>query len=116
MFARAIGASARQRSAGRALVLLLGGVVACGRPYYAARADRLGAGADLPLPAGETPARPAADGGRDAAQLARKVVVDKEDRSTLVARDGSRCTTTERRAAAVREGEWIWCAWSAPRR
>ena len=40
-----------------------------------------------------------------------KRVTGKEAPSTLVARDGARCTVTAKRFDQVREGEVIWCAW-----
>lgn len=42
-----------------------------------------------------------------------KRVAGKEAPSTLLARDGARCTVTAKRFDQVREGEVIWCAWQS---
>ena len=49
------------------------------------------------------------------AMPARKRVSDKEAPSTLIARDGSRCTVTAKRFSEIREGEEAWCAWTSGR-
>ena len=44
----------------------------------------------------------------------RKVVAGKEDPSTLLAQDGTRCLVTTERFAQVKQGEQIWCDWREP--
>lgn len=44
--------------------------------------------------------------------FSRKLVSGKESPSILVARDGSRCTVSEKRFTETSEGEQMWCAWT----
>jgi hypothetical protein len=44
--------------------------------------------------------------------FSRKLVSGKQSPSLLIARDGSRCTVSEKRFADTKEGEQVWCAWT----
>jgi hypothetical protein len=44
----------------------------------------------------------------------RKIVQGKEEPATLVAADGSRCTTTPSRFREIAIGEHAWCVWREP--
>jgi hypothetical protein len=66
------------------------------------------------------PRRPGSDttsaqDGSAMAMPARKQVSDKEAPSSLIARDGSRCTVTAKRFSETRVGEEAWCAWTSGR-
>jgi hypothetical protein len=45
--------------------------------------------------------------------VSRKRVAAKEEPSTLVAEDGTRCTVTKSRFRKVDVGDWATCAWRA---
>jgi hypothetical protein len=49
--------------------------------------------------------------GERAPSLARKQVADKREPHDLVAIDGSRCTTTEKRFERAQRGDRVWCLW-----
>jgi hypothetical protein len=69
----------------------------------------LSACASIPLPI---------PGGREADRapvLARKLVVAKEAPADLIADDGTRCLTTERRFERTRVGSEAWCVWTGDR-
>ena len=80
----------------------------CSRPYYVGT-DGIRLGSDRPPPP-STPRSATADTATTI-PLARKRVDSKEPPSTLIARDGTRCTVTASRYADIREGEYVVCAW-----
>jgi starvation-inducible outer membrane lipoprotein len=50
--------------------------------------------------------------GEPAPLLSRKRVAAKRDPQVLVARDGTRCVTTEARFERARPGDRVWCLWT----
>lgn len=51
------------------------------------------------------------DGPRDP-EVDQKVVAMKEDPTSLIASDGSRCLVGEKKFAGTDIGDWVWCMWS----
>ena len=72
---------------------------------------RLGGGADTIPSIVQRPREP----GRMTPHydVSRKRVAAKEEPSTLVAEDGTRCTVTKSRFRKVDVGDWATCAWRA---
>ena len=55
---------------------------------------------------------PGAETARDRPAVTKKRVASKQPPSTLIAQDGTRCTTTEDRYRMVEVGDEEWCAWT----
>jgi hypothetical protein len=79
-------------------------------------------GVDSPVPTGQmsprNPPRVAPSmtdslAGRGGKVVARKEVAGKEDPSTLVAADASRCSVSARQYKRTKVGDEVRCAWSA---
>jgi len=54
-------------------------------------------------------------GSSDGASVSEKVVPAKQEPSTLIAFDGTRCVVTANRFRETVIGEKVWCAWAATR-
>ena len=50
--------------------------------------------------------------GEPAPLLSRKQVIAKREPQVLVARDGTRCVTTQARFDRAERGDRVWCLWS----